>query len=101
MTFIELQFFDYLGNEITGIQSIVELQTGTTFTVTQQESRHQLGKFDTDADLLAYYSIENNRMIVHGGTQTGQIVVTEVYGLQLLSLTTSERVYNKFKYKTS
>lgn len=101
MKFIELQFFDYLGNPIEGVQSIVEQQTGTQYTITPQETIHPFGMMSTSTALNAYYSVEGNRLIVHGGQQTGPQTVTEVYKLKLLSLTTSERVYNKFKYRTS
>lgn len=101
MTFIELQLFDYLGNPIEGVQSIVEQQSGAQYTITPQEAIHPFGMLSTSSVLNAYYLIEGNRLIVHGGQQTGTQTVAEVYKLKLLSLTTSERVYTKFKFITA
>ena len=100
MTYVELQFLDSRGNPIEGIQSVVEQQTGTQYTVTEQEAIHPFGMLSTSSVLNAYYSVAGDRLIIHGGQQTGTQTVAEVYKLRLVSLTTNERVYTEFNFVT-
>lgn len=96
-----MRFYDYLGNPIEGVQSVVEQQSGTRYTVTAEDTIHPFGMLSSGSAFNAYYSVEGDRMVIHGGQQTGTQTVTEVSKLKLLSLTTSERVYTHFKFVTT
>lgn len=67
------------------------------YDVTQESSLHRIGEHDA-IGVNAQWAIVDDTMIVTGLTTTNQSVFTLVYNFLLSELTTSDRVYTKFKY---
>lgn len=95
---MQLDLFDYTGRKLTPIQVKVKqaIPEDGEKVITATESSVVIGT-RTDGNYAAREYIHNNTIRYRNSSPAGY-TIESIYYFQLLELTTSEHVYNKFKF---
>lgn len=95
---LEIEFENYIEQIITPIElEIVNEDNSSIYNVTQEISDHNIGQRE-GGGLHANWNIQDGKLLVVGQGSISTNVITEIFNFSMKSLTTSERVYTKFKF---
>lgn len=93
-----VRFNDYVGNPIIPTECVlVRSDRPQEYVITDVDESIPTG-YRTGGYYNANWKIENDTMIATGPAESVSREITAIYNFKLISLTTSEKSYTKFKY---
>ena len=95
---LKLQFYNYLNEPVLPTRNVlIRSDNKSSYTITQEESTHQLGH-RAGGILSASWQIVDNTLVVIGQETDSTQIVDSILEFSIAELTTSERVYTRFKF---